>query len=116
LYTLNSSKLLLDIVPTSSFWEPGCQFDSALGGLYAFALTNKWKGGIGGNKLTGVTSIFISKQKKTSTYTNKMAIDKQYGVIIRYEVPNRDVGKFQQSWELGASIRLFIHAKVILTM
>jgi len=44
--------LLHDSQTYSEFWEPGCEFAGSTGGLYAMGLTNKWFGGIGGNKLT----------------------------------------------------------------
>jgi hypothetical protein len=79
--------------------------------LYAFALTNKWHGAIGGNLTTGVTAIFMGKQAK-KIYSNKILIGGVYGVEIEYEVPNSACSNFELSLQNKNIIRLFIHAKV----
>jgi hypothetical protein len=71
LFQENKHVLLHDSQPHSKHWEPGCIFSAGAPGLYAAGIFALMTGGMSGNKQTGLTAIYLSKNGLNNEFSNK---------------------------------------------
>jgi hypothetical protein len=59
-----------DSQPNSKHWELGCIFSAGAPGLYTTGVFALMTGGMSGNKLTGLTAIYLSKTGAKNEFPN----------------------------------------------
>jgi hypothetical protein len=113
LFKFNKNLLICDAQPSSTFWEPGCIIASGAPGLYVLGFFSLMTGGMAGNKLTGLTGIYISQTgTKDCEFPNKFTQNKQ-NWELQYYYHKEKLGICALAKKKQQPVRIFIQNSTI---